>query len=192
MRLWPLRDRAMRRAALLTGAIIALTLAAALLLKVGLPQRATYTGFITNGSTRVAPELNAPAPPFANSTLDGKIVSLDDLRGTPVIINFWATWCVPCRVEMPELQRLYEDYEERGLRILAVNLGESPDVIEPWVREMGLTFDIVLDPEQNVAAMYRLRGQPSTFVISPEGIIDHISYGPVTMETLRAQIGAYF
>jgi len=60
------------------------------------------------------------------------------------------------------------------------------------VREMGLTFDIVLDLEQKVAAMYRLRGQPSTFVISPEGIIEHIRYGPVTLDTLRAQIGAYF
>ncbi len=180
------------RLGLFSLAIIALTIAAILVLQAGLPSHADYTGFQLDSGQVVAPEVNSLAPPFANPTLDGNIITLYDLRGNPVIINFWATWCGPCRVEMPELQSLYDDYGEQGLHILGVNLAEPVPLITAWVRDFGLTFDIVLDEQGQIATTYRLRGQPSTYVISPEGIITHVYYGPVNMDTLRAAVESYF
>jgi peroxiredoxin len=77
------------------------------------------------------------------------------------------------------------------LRIVAVNLGESPEVVQTWVVSFGLTFDVVLDSRQEIAALYYLRGQPSTYVVSPSGIITHIFYGPVNFNTLRNAISPY-
>ncbi|GAB4508458.1 MAG: hypothetical protein OHK0046_00910 [Anaerolineae bacterium] len=171
-----------RRVILLSGAAACFLLAAVLILQSGLPQRADYTGWRIAGERIVAPEVGFPAPPFSAPTLAGERVSLDELRGAPVILNFWATWCAPCRLEMPELQAFYEANPE--VRILAVNMGEAPDAVQQWVNEFGLTFDMVLDAEQRIALAYRVRVQPSTFFISPEGVITRISYGPVTRETL--------
>src|SRR5690606_335049 len=135
-----------------------------------------------------APEVSALAPPFALTSLDGEVVRLADLRGQQVIVNFWATWCGPCRVEMPILQRLYDDAPPGALRILAVNLGEPPDAAREWQRSFNLTYDILLDEGQMVAALYQLRGQPSTYVISPDGIVTHIFYGAASEDALRAAL----
>lgn len=179
-----------KRALLLIVAVASLVTAAILLYTVGLPERAQFTGRIIPGELPVAPEINAVAPPFERLTLNGENLNTLDLRGHPIIINFWATWCEPCRVEMPELQQTYQRYAEHGLRLLAVNLGESPQSIHNWVDQFGLTFDILLDPAQEIAALYQLRGQPTTFIISPSGIITHIFYGPVT--NLEAVLAPFF
>jgi len=174
----------------LIAAVVCLVTAIFLIHFTGLPERAQFTGRIIPGELPVAPEINAIAPPFELSTLDGSRLNLLNLRGHPTIINFWATWCEPCRVEMPELQHLYEHYANRGLRLLAVNLGESPAPIRQWVDQFGLTFDILLDPAQEIAAAYQLRGQPTTFIVSPSGIITHIFYGPVT--NLESTLAPFF
>jgi peroxiredoxin len=169
----------LRRLILSSAAISA---AVVILIVVGLPQRADYTGVLTIPGVRpTAPEINAYAPPFALPTLMGELLQLESLRGETVLINFWATWCVPCAIEMPELQTLYE---QRDVRIIAVNLGESREEVAAWVEAFGLTFDVVLDARQEVAALYALRGQPSTYVVSPDGIITAIFYGAVKMNTL--------
>lgn len=142
------------------------------------------------GQLPIAPEINAIAPPFERSDINGQIISLSDLHGAPVIINFWATWCEPCRVEMPILQTLYEARKAEGLRILAVNLGESENIIRDWQTAMGLTYDMLVDERQSAAALYRLRGQPSTYVVSPNGIITHIFYGPASESALTTALGA--
>lgn len=157
-------------------------LAAGLLSRAGLPQRADYTGQTIPGLGRVAPEVGAIAPPFDALTLAGERVSLLDLRGNPVIINFWATWCEPCRVEMPELQGLYERRED--VTVLAVNLGEPLAVIQPWVEALDLSYPLVLDPAGEITAAYRVRVQPTTYLIGAEGRIQHISYGPTTADAL--------
>jgi peroxiredoxin len=176
----------MRRVALLLGATILISMAAALVITAGLPSRAAYTGWIIDGGRLVAPEINALAPPFELPSLDESLVELARLRGAPVVINFWATWCAPCRVEMPELQQVYETHQATGLRILAVNLGEPAPVVQEWVDTMGLTFDILLDGDQAVSMLYRVRVQPSTFIISPQGNIVQIFHGPVTVGQLEA------
>ncbi|MEO8395104.1 MAG: TlpA disulfide reductase family protein, partial [Chloroflexota bacterium] len=115
-----------RRVLLWLGVVASFATAFALLFAAGLPNRAAYTGQILANGQVVAPEIGAFAPPIDAPTLDGT-VDLAQLRGTPVIINFWATWCVPCRVEMPELQAYHQAHP--AARVLAVNLGESRRLI---------------------------------------------------------------
>jgi len=169
-------------------AALLLGVAAALMAGTGLPQRADYTGQFIGAIGRFAPEVGAIAPPFTSFTLSGGPLRLSALRGQPVIINFWATWCGPCRAEMPELQTLYEQYAADGLRVLAVNLGERQDVVSAWVDDFGLTFDIVLDPQRDLEALYRVIGQPATYVIAPDGRISDIFYGATTAATLQSRL----
>jgi len=173
---------------LLFGAFAALIAAFAIVITAGLPDRPEFTGQVIPGQLPIAPEINAIAPPFERFNLDGQPIRLSDLRGAPVIINFWATWCEPCRVEMPILQMLYEARKNDGLRILAINLGETPDAIRDWRDALGLTYDMLVDEHQSVAALYRLRGQPSTYIVSPNGIITHIFYGPASERALTTAL----
>ncbi|MCZ2095060.1 MAG: TlpA family protein disulfide reductase [Anaerolineae bacterium] len=92
----------------------------------------------------------------------------------------------PCRIEMPELQALHTAHPD--VRVLAVNLGESRNLIVDWAAQLRLTFDIVLDADQAIASRYRLRGQPSTYVVSPGGVITNIFYGPTTRQTLEGAL----
>lgn len=179
----------MARFLLRLGALTAFITASAIVVIAGLPGRAEFTGQTILGQLPIAPEVNAIAPLFERSDLYGQLIRLSDLRGAPVIINFWATWCEPCRIEMPVLQTLYEARKAEGLRILAVNLGESPDKIRDWQATLGLTYDMLVDEQQLVAALYYLRGQPSTYVVSPNGIITQIFYGPASESALMAALG---
>lgn len=158
-----------------------------LIAQAGLPDRAAYSGVIT-GDGVFAPELDAYAPLFSAPDVDGETVNLLALRGSPVIINFWATWCGPCAVEMPELQGLYNAYESTGLRVLAVNLAETPDLILQWAQHYQLSYDLLLDPQGEIADLYRLRGQPSTYFVSADGIVTDIFYGPISLPQLEAAL----
>jgi thiol-disulfide isomerase/thioredoxin len=170
------------------GALVLFTAAFALLLAAGLPSRAAYSGQILPDGQAVAPEIGALAPSWQAPTL-AETVDLEALRGAPIVINFWATWCVPCRVEMPELQTFHDAHPT--VSILAVNLGESREQIVDWVNRLGLTFDIALDANGSIASLYRLRGQPSTYVVSPSGVITAIFYGPTTRQTLEAALAPF-
>lgn len=171
---------------LLVSAAVVLTVALSLIVGAGLPERSQFTGQVLDNGLVVAPELNAVAPNFTLNSLEATAITLEDLRGTPTLINFWATWCVPCRIEMPVLQEFYDEHRASGLRVLAVNIGESPDIIRSWVDELGLTFDILQDPQQSLMTLYQVRGQPSTYFVSPSGVITSIFYGPVSAEQLQA------
>lgn len=180
-----MRQRALSRWLSAFVAASLLGVACALLVGVGLPQHADFTGRRIAGIGRVAPEVGSLAPPFERETLTGENISLFALRGQPVLINFWATWCGPCQYEMPELQSLYDDYADSGLRILAVNLGESRRQMAAWVQDFGLTFDMLPDSNRELEALYRVRGQPATVVVQPDGRISAIFYGATTAATLR-------
>ena len=175
---------------LLVGAVVCLIAAFFVVVEAGLPERATYTGFIEAGE-EYAPELDAIAPPFEAPTLAGGTLRLADLRGKAVLINFWATWCEPCKAEMPDLQAIYTEYQSRGLRVLGVNLGEGKADVAAWVKELGLTFDIVMDNGQRIASMYQIRGQPSSYLIAPDGVITQIYYGPTIRQSLEAAIAPF-
>ncbi len=179
-----------RRELLLIGAVACMVAAFLIVWSAGLPERAAYTGFVADGE-RYAPELNALAPLFEAQTLEGQTLGLADLRGKVVLINFWATWCEPCKAEMPDLQAVYEAYQSRGLVILGVNLDEGQADIRRWVGTLGLTFDIMLDERQQIAALYQLRGQPSSYLVAPSGVITQVYYGPTTRQALEAAIAPF-
>lgn len=180
---------ALQRLGLLVAAVVTMIAALVILLSSNLPQRAAFTGALSPGQLPVAPEIHALAPDFELLTLHGEPIRLSELRGRPVIVNFWATWCGPCIVEMPVLQSVFDHYQGEGLRILAVNMGEPPAAIREWQDAHGLTYDLLVDEAQVVSGRYWLRGQPSTYVISPEGVITDIFFGPVTEAALTAAIG---
>jgi thiol-disulfide isomerase/thioredoxin len=123
------------------------------------------------GSFDVARLAPAPAPDFELAGLDGKPVRLADFRGRVIFLNFWATWCPPCREEMPAMQALARELEKDGLVVLAVNYEESAETAEAFVRETGLTLPVVLDGEGAVARRYRVTGLPASFFVDRRGAL---------------------
>lgn len=113
------------------------------------------------------------APDFHLQSLDGEAVSLSGLRGRPVLLNFWASWCGPCRSEMPFLQEIFDDgkWADEGLAILAVNIGESPVTVKEFLMVNRLSLPVLLDVKQDVAQQYNTRNIPMTFFIGKDGII---------------------
>jgi peroxiredoxin len=127
--------------------------------------------------------LGQAAPDFTLPTLDGAVLTLSDLRGRPVVLNFWASWCVPCRVEMPALAAAYEQYRSEGLVIIAFNVTyqDSLPAVEAFVEEFKLPFPVVLDKEGHVTADdYQLRGLPMSIFIDRDGIITQVQLGAMT------------
>jgi thiol-disulfide isomerase/thioredoxin len=124
-----------------------------------------------------------PAPDFILETLSGESIQLSAQRGKPVLINFWATWCGPCVEEMPTIEKYYNQYKNE-LRILAVNDDEPAVEVENFVRDTGLSFDILLDPGAKVQSLYRLRGYPTSFIVDAEGIVRVQHIGPMSEKQL--------
>ncbi|MFC5558391.1 peroxiredoxin family protein [Ureibacillus thermophilus] len=128
------------------------------------------------------------APDFTLNTLDGKTVTLSDLRGKKVILNFWATWCPPCKDEMPHFQEYYEKYaEEDHVEILAVNYTIKDKIasVENFVKSYDLTFPVLLMEEEGINETYKVYTIPSTFFINTKGKIEKQILGPLDLETLR-------
>ncbi|HYD53122.1 MAG TPA: TlpA disulfide reductase family protein [Gemmatimonadaceae bacterium] len=126
-------------------------------------------------------EVGAPAPPFAAVTLDGDSASLAALRGRPVLLNVWATWCHPCRDEIPVLQALHERYGARGLALVGVSVdaeGEASSIRE-FAREFRMTYPIWLDPAERVSTTFLTVGVPTTFLIGKDGTLRWRRTGPV-------------
>ncbi len=147
------------------------------------------SGLIMAGCSSSAPSASAEgtevgklAPDFQLQSLDGQMVSLGDFRGKAVLLNFWATWCGPCRFEMPFLQRVYEERSDQGLVILAVNIGESQSEVKEFMESFDLSFLTVLDTATEVARQYNIRGIPTTFFIDKDGVIQDLKIGSFTSE----------
>jgi peroxiredoxin len=111
------------------------------------------------------------APDFELKDIDGQTHRLADLRGEVVIINFWATWCPPCREEMPSMERAAALVEKEGIRLLAVNVGEDEDTIFQFTANYPVTFPLLVDSDSEVTEAWPIRGLPTTFVVDPEGRI---------------------
>jgi peroxiredoxin len=125
------------------------------------------------------PKVGAAAPNFWLSTLRGDTVKLSDYRGTVVFLNIWATWCPPCRQEMPSMESLYQRLKGREFEMLAVSIDrEGEKVIRPFVAKYGLTFPVLLDPDRKTYRLYGLTGIPETFLIDKNGVIVYKIIGP--------------
>jgi thiol-disulfide isomerase/thioredoxin len=123
------------------------------------------------------PEIGKLAPDFKLNGLDGPEVSLASFRGRPVLLNFWATWCGPCQMEMPMLQEIYQKWAGKGLVLLAVNLQEDPASVREFVEDAGYTFPVLLAPGNEVPLAYNIRGIPTTFFVDADGVIRDIKIG---------------
>ncbi|MCI0521050.1 MAG: TlpA family protein disulfide reductase [Chloroflexi bacterium] len=137
------------------------------------------------------PHAGFSAPLFSLATPQGGLVTLADLRGRPVIINFWATWCPPCREEMPALQEVYAAYKAQGLEILAVNATNQDDPAQAaaFAAEYGLAFPILLDMQGEVAGQYQIQSFPTTFFINSQGVIQEVVIGgPMAEALLRVRV----
>jgi len=128
---------------------------------------------------RQAPVPGKTAPDFQLKSLEGETISIGEQRGRPVLLNFWATWCGPCRHEMPFLQEVFEDgeWQKRGLVILTVNLGEAAPSVRQFMEAYGLSFTVLLDKEGKVGALYNTAAIPTTFFIDNGGIIRGMQRG---------------
>jgi peroxiredoxin len=133
-------------------------------------------------------EAGRAAPDFLLETPGGGELRLSDLQGQPVLVNFWATWCPPCRDEMPELVRAYDEHEDEGLVIVGVNLQEPDGAVEGFASEFGVDFPLVIDRDAEVADAWRLGGPfegiPSSYLIDDRGVVQEIFYGPMDEDEL--------
>lgn len=130
-----------------------------------------------------------PAPDFELTTLAGEKVQLSDYKGKKVILNFWATWCPPCKAEMPHMQNFYENNKGNDIEIVAVNLtnmDKGKTEIENFVKKYGLTFDIPLDPEGTIGAQYQAFSIPTSYIIDSKGIITKKIIGPMDENMLES------
>ena len=129
-------------------------------------------------------QVGFPAPNFTFPDLNGQQVSLSDLRGKVVLVNIWATWCPPCRQEMPSIQKLYERFKGENFEILAVSIDSTGrEVVAPFMRTMNLTFPALLDPGENIRPLYGVTGVPESFIIDKEGIVVEKIIGPIDWAT---------
>jgi len=169
------------------GASAPLLLCAALLFP-----RFSAAGAATQADPMQALGLQAPneavaAPEFSLPDLAGKTVHLKALRGKLVLLNFWATWCGPCREEMPGMERLFRAYQDKGFAVVAVNLHESVKTVRPFVQELKLSFPTVLDVEGSVSREYGVRALPVTFLVGRDGNIVWRAIGGRDWESAAAR-----
>ncbi len=128
-------------------------------------------------------------PDFSLDTLDGAKFKLSDQVGRPVVVNFWATWCPPCRAEFPAFEQVYRRHRDKGLVVVGVDVAESPEVVAQFVHEAGATFPIALDVSGETTELFRIQGMPTTFFIGRDGKIkDTIIGGPLGEAAIEAQV----
>lgn len=175
----------------LSAVFVAATLSACLT-----PTRITVVTPIPAGAlpTRPAPAPTAtlppvPAPTFTLTTLSGDSIALTDLQGRWVLINFWATWCLPCRTEMPDLQALADRYPNQ-LTILAINQREPRAIVESFVAELGLTFPILIDPDDATLVNYQVVNLPQSILIDPHGNMVYRQFGPINLTEVETRLTA--
>ena len=144
---------------------------------------------LVNAGVELTPEpaLGHPAPDFVLATLAGEQFVLHERQGTPVVLNFWATWCGPCRRELPALQAANERYAGE-VEIVGVDQGEEAAIVRRYVDELGLTFTVPVDSDLTVGSRYNIRGLPTTFFIDADGIIRRIWTGEMNSITLAEGI----
>jgi cytochrome c biogenesis protein CcmG, thiol:disulfide interchange protein DsbE len=135
-----------------------------------------------------APLPDHPAPDMMLPQLDGTQVTLRELRGQVILINVWATWCPPCRAEMPAMQQAYTAYRDRGFMVLAVNQREDATAITPFLEQYRLTFPILLDQDGQASVTYQAHALPSSFFVDRRGVIRVVYRGPMPPRVIAGTV----
>lgn len=134
------------------------------------------------------PIIGQQAPDFALRNLDGEIVRLSDLRGSVVFINFWATWCTPCKKELPDIQKLYDEKREQGLVVLEINWQENADDARAFFESRDLELAVLIDRPGDVYDQYRLQGLPDSFFVDRDGNLASLHFGYLSEEKMRERL----
>jgi cytochrome c biogenesis protein CcmG/thiol:disulfide interchange protein DsbE len=137
-----------------------------------------------------APVLKQLAPDFALRSVDGRVVKLSDYRGKVVWVNFWATWCVPCKKELPDIQALSDELNVKGLVVLTVNYQEGVQDAKAFFAQHNVTLPLLLDTSGSVYDEYKLTGLPDSFFVDRNGILQAQQFGSFTPETMRERLAA--
>lgn len=136
------------------------------------------------------PSIGSPAPDFRLMDLHGKAISLSDYHGKVVLLNFWATWCGPCRVEMPAMEALYRSMQSKGLEIIAISVDQQGTAVtRPFQEALGLSFPILHDLDYQVGLTYGARTLPMTFAIDRRGVIRQLVFGARDWNSPEARMG---
>ena len=173
----------MKRKYVVSIGIIAIIIAAIAFIELSKPKG----NAIASDDKSTGITIGKTAPDFELETLEGKKTKLSDYRGKKVILNFWASWCPPCREEMPEFQRIYSENRDK-LVVVGVNLQESRENAEAFIEKLSITFPILLDPNSQVKDMYNVFTQPVTYFIDESGKIVDKKFGPLTSEEIDEKI----
>jgi peroxiredoxin len=132
---------------------------------------------LTLSTTASAIKIKQVAPDFTLASNKGANIRLKDLRGKVVMINFWATWCAPCRKELPLLNNLYNKYKSKGFVLLGVNIDDKSDLAKKMISELKIDFPVLFDSKQSTSETYDLQAMPSTFILDKNGVIRFSHYG---------------
>ncbi len=142
-------------------------------------------GMVAAAGRPASVERDQLAPLFDLPTITGQHMALGDTAGDVVLVNFWATWCAPCREEMPVIEAAQQKYGPRGFKVLSVNVQEPSGVVTDYIREVGVTFPILLDQEGSVTRSYRVQTLPRNFFLARDGRVVRIHPGELTPETIE-------
>ena len=125
---------------------------------------------------------------FTFASLDGSEVSLSDYEGNVVLVNLWATWCSPCRAEIPDIEAAYQTYLDEGFVVLGVNIEESREIVAPFVEEFDMSYPVLLDKTGELMKIYRAQGLPMSFLVDADGVIQVRHMGFLTGEQLESYL----
>ena len=146
------------------------------------------SGAASAGPSTVPVEVNYDAPELALTAVDGVDETLADYRGQVVLVNLWATWCPPCKAEMPTLEAFYEDHKADGFVTVAISSGDPKDAVEEFAEQYGLTFRVWLDPDFDSGQAFKTQSLPSSFVIDRDGVVRLLWVGEINRDTLEAYV----
>jgi peroxiredoxin len=144
--------------------------------------------FFLSGMASPPLRVGGPAPSFELENLEGKIFKSSDFKNKAVILNFWATWCVPCIKEVPELKKAYASFKDNDVEIIAINFAETRSKVEEFVEKHNFNFTVLLDKYGDVSQDYRVRNLPVTYIISPDGIIVDLVFGGISAEYIETTL----
>jgi peroxiredoxin len=177
---------------ILAGTGIMLIAGASYIFKLGLQTEPTTASAASDGigvvDSVIPAAVEIDAPELTLTTVDGKTESLADYRDQVILINNWATWCPPCRAEMPELEAYYQTHKNNGFVMIGISAGDPRDQVQTFIAEYGLTFPIWLDPTMKALDAFNSRSLPSSFVIDQTGTIRLSWTGAISLEMLEKYV----
>jgi len=160
-----------------------------LVLSAGLPVvSGCSTESAPNDTLAPAPIIGREAPDFTLEDLDGNSVRLNDLRGKVVFLNFWATWCPPCRAEMPDIETVYQEYKDQDIVFLGIDIQQEPGIVRDFIELGGYNWQMLLDKTGKVATSYNVRAIPTSYFVDKEGIISGVAVGGMTRSAIETKL----